>query len=32
MHDSKKPKIPKYGSSNLIIKQEIKGKVKTQIS
>ena len=32
MHDGKKPKIPKNGSSNLIIEQEIKEKVKTPIS
>ena len=32
MHDGKKPNIPKNGSSNLIIEQEIKEKVKTQIS
>ena len=32
MHDSKKPKIPKNGNSNLTIEQEIKEKVKTQIS
>ena len=32
MHDGKKPKMPKNGNSNPIIEQEIKEKVKTQIS
>ena len=31
MHDGKKPKMSENGNSNLIIWQEIKGKVWTQI-